>query len=247
MRKASFQYRYIMVPIQQRLKLYKISHWQHSQDIFPFTYISKNVSVSLTILIWGAWHQMYISSGKKYPKCKPLLKRKTNSKYVTLAPASGLSAKRGGNFTVWFYTHDSSIRNQTRAWGWVLQGWEVDDMWVSPVQAWLPVCLGLLPNSRQKVPGRTSRATCSPGMKSRQLNNTASGCGRASLGRKHFGLSILFQSSVSDYFLFQIRTLHTPPQHHLPCLTDECSQDVPRCHLATLSSGRKMIVCTPCP
>lgn len=82
------------------------------------------------------------------------------------------------------------------------------------------------PTSDKKVSGRTLRATCSPGIKSRLLNNTASGCGRASLGRKHFGLSILFQSSVSDYFLFQIWTLHTPPQHHLPCLRGECSQDV---------------------
>lgn len=43
-----------MVPIQQRLKLYKISHWQHSQDIFTFALISKNVNASLTILIWEA-------------------------------------------------------------------------------------------------------------------------------------------------------------------------------------------------
>lgn len=92
---------------------------------------------------------------------------------------------------------------------------------------------------KKKVPGRTLRAMCSSGMKSRQLNNTASDCGRASLGRKHFGLSIFFQSSVSDYFLFQIRTLHTPPQHHLPCLRDGCSQDMPCCHLATLNPGKK--------
>lgn len=146
----------------------------------------------------------------------------------------------GGNFTVWFYTHDNSIRKSDKGMGMGFTGmrcgWYVRFLF-RPDFLFVWVCYPTA--DKKKVPGRTLRAMCSPGMKSRQLNNTASDCGRASLGRKHFGLSIFFQSSVSDYFLFQIRTVHTPPQHHLPCLRDGCSQDMPCCHLATLSPGKK--------
>lgn len=62
---------WLVFPIQQRLKLYRISHWQHSQDIFPFAHISKNVNDTPAILIWEAWHQMYISPGKKKLKKPP--------------------------------------------------------------------------------------------------------------------------------------------------------------------------------
>lgn len=145
---------------------------------------------------------------------------------------------RGGNFRVWFYIHDNSIRKSERGIGLgftgMRRGWYGKALF-RPDFLFVWVCYTT--EDKKKVPGRTLRAMCSPGMKCRQLNNTASDRGRASLGRKRFALSILFQSSVSDYFLFQIRSLHTPPEHHL---RDECSQDLPCCcHLTTLSPGKK--------
>lgn len=112
-----------------------------------------------------------------------------------LLPLGSLQT-RGGNFSGWFYSHHDSIRKSDKGIGMgftgMRSGWYVIFLF-RPDFLFVWVCY---PTEHKKVSGRTSRATCSPGMKSRQLNNTASGCGRASLGRKHFGLSILFQSSV---------------------------------------------------
>lgn len=161
-----------------------------------------------------------------------------------LLPLGSLQT-RGGNFTAWLYTHDNSIRKIRQGNG---GGFYRDEKGMRcDISDFLFVWVCYPTADKKKVAGRTSRATCSPGMKSRQLNNTASGCGRASLGRKHFGLSILFQSSVSDYFLFQIRTLHTPPSITCPAW----KMRAPRTSQATIwpcwvQAGKKIIVSTLC-
>lgn len=65
-----------------------------------------------------------------------------------LLPLGSLQT-RGGNFTVWFYSHDDSIRKWDKGMGMDFTGMR-SGWWDIPVQAWLPVYLGLLPNSRQK-------------------------------------------------------------------------------------------------
>lgn len=161
-----------------------------------------------------------------------------------LLPLGSLQT-RGGNFTAWLYTHDNSIRKIRQGNG---GGFYRDEKGMRcDISDFLFVWVCYPTADKKKVAGRTSRATCSPGMKSRQLNNTASGCGRASLGRKHFGSSILFQSSVSDYFLFQIRTLHTPLSITCPAW----EMRAPRTCQATIwpcwvQAGKKIIVSTLC-
>lgn len=121
-----------MLPIQQRVKLYKISHGHHSQDIFPFAHISKNVNTSLTILIWGAWHQMYISLGKKKSKMQAPSKKENKFKVCYTGSCLWALCKREEEILQCDFTPMTiQLENQSKEWAWVLQGWDMDDTWDS--------------------------------------------------------------------------------------------------------------------